>query len=55
MRCALNNFYFTGVFRIKTAGLVDSEAHFESRANEYGVPAGFLQALRREGVTTVGF
>ena len=54
MRCALNNFYFMGVFSIKMAGLVDSEAHFESRANEYGVPAAFLQALRREGITTVG-
>ena len=31
------------------AGLVDSEAHFESRAVEYGVPAAFLQALKREG------
>lgn len=36
------------------AGLVDSEAHFEARANEYGVPPAFLQALRREGITTVG-
>ena len=36
------------------AGLVDSEAHFEARANEYGVPQAFLQALRREGITTVG-
>ena len=36
------------------AGLMDSEAHFESRANEYGVPAAFLQVLRREGITTVG-
>ena len=41
-------------FRFKMAGLVDSEAHFEARANEYGVPANFLQALRREGITTVG-
>lgn len=36
------------------AGLVDSEAHFESRAVEYGVPAAFLQALRREGISTIG-
>ena len=41
-------------FRFKMAGIVDSEAHFEARANEYGVPANFLQALRREGITTVG-
>lgn len=34
--------------------LIDSEAHFELRANEYGVPGAFLQALRREGITTVG-
>ena len=57
MRCALNNFYFTGhrsFFGIKMAGLMDSEAHFEPRANEYGVPAAFLQVLRREGITTVG-
>ena len=39
---------------VQMAGLVDSEAHFEARANEYGVPPAFLQALRREGITTVG-
>lgn len=38
----------------KISGLVDSEAHFESRANEYGTPAAFLQALKREGILTVG-
>ena len=36
------------------SGLIDSEAHFESRASEYGVPTNFVLALRREGIRTVG-
>lgn len=33
---------------------MDSKVHFEARTNEYEVPQAFLQALRREGITTVG-
>ena len=36
------------------AGLVDSEAHFTSRASEYGVPADFILRLRNLGITTLG-
>eukprot|EP00435_Cladocopium_sp_Y103_P051913 s740_g16.t1 len=32
----------------------DSEAHFLVRANEYGVPAAFVQRLRQQGVSTLG-
>ena len=36
------------------AGLMDSEAHFASRASDYGVPNEFMQSLSRNGVTTLG-
>eukprot|EP00435_Cladocopium_sp_Y103_P072036 s1005_g39.t1 len=36
------------------SGLIDSEAHFEARASEYGVPAAFLASLKRQGISTVG-
>eukprot|EP00435_Cladocopium_sp_Y103_P065489 s261_g27.t1 len=36
------------------AGPIDSEAHFEARASEYGVPLAFLTALKRQGISTVG-
>ena len=36
------------------ASLVDSRAHFESRASEYGVPNDLLVALGNAGVRTLG-
>ena len=38
----------------KMSGLIDSQAHFEARALEYGVPLNFVHALRRHGIFTVG-
>lgn len=36
------------------ASLVDSRAHFEARASEYGVPNDLLTALAASGVRTLG-
>lgn len=36
------------------SNLVDSSAHFDARAVEYGVPDGLLQSLKNAGFTTLG-
>ena len=40
--------------RFKMAGIQDSEAHFTSRATEYGLPDAFVARLRAQGVATLG-
>ena len=35
------------------AGVQDSEAHFASRAAEYGVPSEFVGRLKAEGISTL--
>ena len=36
------------------SSLADSEAHFQSRADEYGVPADVLANIKNAGIRTLG-
>eukprot|EP00434_Breviolum_minutum_P030988 symbB.v1.2.027406.t1/scaffold2802.1/size122644/2 len=39
---------------IRMSSLADSEAHFQSRADEYGVPADVLTNIKNAGIRTLG-
>ena len=47
---------FVCMFRLwfKMSGIQDSEAHFQNRAAEYGLPEEFVTRLRAQGVSTLG-
>lgn len=56
--CHLHDCKLTSCFHtlqwLSVANLVDSAAHFDSRAVEYGIPDALLQSLKDSGFTTLG-
>ena len=50
---ALHSVFFCGSW-LSVSNLVDSKAHFDARATEYGVPENLLTALKAAGFTTLG-